>query len=62
MSLLDPFWDDLSHISIFSRLSTKACMSILIVDLESSRKTESNEYDIIDMRAHSIFSSLFLDS
>jgi hypothetical protein len=32
-------------------------MSILIVDLDSLRKIESNEYNIMDMRGISIFSS-----
>jgi hypothetical protein len=34
-------------------------MSILIAYLESSQKIESDEYDIIDMRGHSIFSSVY---
>jgi hypothetical protein len=51
------FQDDLAHISIFSRLSTKAHMLILIVDLDSLWKIESNEYNIMDMRRLSIFSS-----
>jgi hypothetical protein len=34
-------------------------MSIMIVDLESSRKNESNEYDTIDKRAHSIFNNVY---
>jgi hypothetical protein len=34
-------------------------MSILIADLESSEKNESDEYAIIDMQAHSIFSSVY---
>jgi hypothetical protein len=55
MSLLDLFQDDFSQISIFSRLSTRARMSILIVDSDSLRKIESNEYSIIDMRGLSIF-------
>jgi len=44
-----PFSGEMCNIFIFSRWSTKARMSILITDLESSRKTESDEYDIIDM-------------
>jgi hypothetical protein len=56
---LDPFWDDLSQIYIFSKLSAKARMSIMIADLESSQKTESDEYDIIDMQAHSILSNVY---
>jgi hypothetical protein len=36
LSLLDLFQDDLSHISIFSRLSTRACMSVPIVDYGKS--------------------------
>jgi hypothetical protein len=50
VSLLDLFQDDLAHISIFSRLSTRACMSILIVDSGSLREIESNEYKFMDMR------------
>jgi hypothetical protein len=54
-----PFLGDMHDISIFSRWSTRARMSIMIVDLESSQKIESDEYDIIDMRAYSIFSSVY---
>jgi hypothetical protein len=59
LSLLDFFRDDLSQISIFSKLSTGARMSILIADSESLRKIESDEYDIIDIRGDSIFSSVY---
>jgi hypothetical protein len=50
LSLLGLFWDDLAQIFVFSKLSSKACMSILIVDSNSLRKIESNEYNIMDMR------------
>jgi hypothetical protein len=57
MSLWGLFWDDLAQIYIFSRLNTRARMSILIMDLDSLWKIESNEYNIMDMRGLSIFSS-----
>jgi hypothetical protein len=60
MSLLGLFWDDLAHISIFSRLSTRARMSILVADSRSLQKIESNEYNILDMRRLSISRSVYL--
>ena len=59
MSLLDLFRDDLSQISIFSRLSTEARMSIIVVNSESLQKIKYDEYDIIDMRAHFVFSNVY---
>jgi hypothetical protein len=54
-----PFPSDMHEVPIFRRWSTRARMPILITDLESSRKIESDEYDIIDMRGSSIFSSVY---
>ena len=44
--LLDLFWDDLAQLTIFSRLSTKACMSILIAYSDPLWKNEFNEYEV----------------
>jgi hypothetical protein len=53
----DTFLGDMQELSIFNRLSTRASMSILIADSDSLWKIESNEYNIIDTRGLSIFSS-----
>jgi hypothetical protein len=54
-----PFPSDMHDIPIFSGWSTRTRMSILIAYLESSRKTKSDDYDIIDMQAHSNFCSVY---
>jgi hypothetical protein len=46
LSLLDLFCDGLAQFTIFSRLSTMACMSILIADLDPLWKNEFNEYKV----------------
>jgi hypothetical protein len=46
LSLLDLFRDDLAQFTIFSRLSTRAHMSILIVDSDPLRKNKFNEYKV----------------
>jgi hypothetical protein len=53
------FPGDMHDISIFSKWSTRARMLILIANSKSSQKTEFDEYDIIDMQAHSIFGSVY---
>jgi hypothetical protein len=45
----DTFLGDMQELSIFSRLSTMAHMSILIVDSKSLREIKSIEYNIMDM-------------
>jgi hypothetical protein len=55
----EPILSDMQGLTIFSRWSSRPCMSILIAYLESSRRIESDEYDIIDMRRDSIFSSVY---
>jgi hypothetical protein len=46
LSLLDIFRDDLAYFIIFSRLSTRAHMSILIVDSDPLWKNEFIEYKV----------------
>jgi hypothetical protein len=53
----EPISSDMQGLTIFSRWSSRPCMSILIAYLESPRRIESDEYDIIDMRRDSIFNS-----
>jgi hypothetical protein len=63
LSLLDLFWDDLAQFTIFSRLSTRARMSILIADSNPLRKNEFNEYKVKDIQTTFYFyQCLFLDS
>jgi hypothetical protein len=50
LSLLDLFRDDLAQFTIFSRLNTRAHMSILIVDSDPLRKNEFNEYKVKGIR------------
>jgi hypothetical protein len=54
-SLLDLFRDDLVHFTIFSRLSTRACMSILIVDLDPLRKNKFNDYKVKGIQTYFYF-------
>jgi hypothetical protein len=46
LSLLDLFRDDLAQFTIFSRLSTRARMSILIAYSDPLQKNEFNEYEV----------------
>jgi hypothetical protein len=55
MILLDLFRDDFSHIYCFSKLSTRAHMSVPIVDSDSLSEIESNEYNNNVMQEISIF-------
>jgi hypothetical protein len=43
-SLFDLFRDDVAHFTIFRRLSTSACMSVLITYSDPLRKDDINEY------------------
>jgi hypothetical protein len=49
-SLLDLFQDDLEQFTTFSRLSTRAHMSILIADSDFLRKNELYEYKVKGIR------------
>jgi hypothetical protein len=46
LSLLDFLQDDLAQFTIFSRLSTRARMSIMIAYSDPLRKNEFNEYKV----------------
>jgi len=52
------FSEIMQVLSILSKLSSRARMSILIAYLESSQKIEYDKYDIIDIRRDSIFRHL----
>ena len=52
---LDLFQDDVAQFTIFSRLSIRARMSVLITYLDPLRKDEINEYKVKGIRTNFYF-------